>query len=53
MNRVLNRVTAHGINPADHISLGASFVLTGLLLITGCALLGWLVVVRPEFRVDK
>lgn len=38
---------------ADHISLKASFVLTGLFLIVGCAALGWLIVVRPEFRVDQ
>ena len=36
---------------ADTVSLDASFVLTGILLLVGCAGLGWLVITRPAFRV--
>jgi hypothetical protein len=38
---------------ADAISLEASFVMTGLMLVAGCATLGWVVAVRPSFRVER
>jgi MFS family permease len=38
---------------ADRISLNASFVLTGLLVMLACAALGWLVIARPEFRTSR
>jgi MFS family permease len=36
---------------ADTVSLEASFLLTGIFLVTGCAVLGWIVAVRPSFGV--
>jgi len=38
---------------ADAISLEASFVMTGLMLVAGCATLGWVVAVRPSFQVER
>ena len=53
-----NRITSVLLPPimgflADRISLNASFVLTGFLLLAGCAAMLWLVIKRPEFRVDQ
>jgi MFS family permease len=36
---------------ADAFSMEASFLLTGLLLLLGCAWLAWLVIRHPEFRI--
>lgn len=38
---------------ADHVSLEASFYLTGAFLVLGCAGLGWLVAVRPSLRLER
>ncbi|MGE5537191.1 MAG: MFS transporter [Gemmatimonas sp.] len=38
---------------ADTVSLNASFVVTGIALVLGCAALGWLVARRPEFRLKQ
>jgi MFS family permease len=36
---------------ADRFSIEASFLLTGLLLLIGCAWMAWLVIRHPEFRI--
>ncbi|HEY4134123.1 MAG TPA: MFS transporter [Alphaproteobacteria bacterium] len=38
---------------ADHYSIEASFLLTGLLLLIGCAALAALVIRKPEFRIAQ
>jgi MFS family permease len=38
---------------ADTVSLKASFVITGIALIAGCAALGWMVARRPEFGMRE
>ena len=37
---------------ADNFGIEASFLLTGLLLLLGCAWMAWLVIFRPEFRIE-
>jgi fucose permease len=51
-----NRVSSAVLPPimgflADAFSMEASFLLTGLLLLLGCAWLAWLVIRHPEFRI--
>ena len=51
-----NRVCSAVLPPimgflADTFSMEASFLLTGLLLLFGCAWLAWLVIRHPEFRI--
>ena len=54
-----NRVCSAVLPPimgflADTFSMESSFLLTGLLLLLGCAWLAWLVIRHPEFRIaDK
>ncbi|MFN4281311.1 MAG: MFS transporter [Alphaproteobacteria bacterium] len=38
---------------ADQFGMEASFLLTGLLLLAGCAWLAWLVIRHPEFRIER
>ena len=53
-----NRVSGAVLPPimgvlADQFGMEASFLLTGLLLLLGCAWLAWLVIRHPEFRIER
>jgi len=53
-----NRVASAILPPimgilADQFGMEASFLLGGLLLLSGCVWLAWLVVRHPEFRIEQ
>ena len=53
-----NRVSGAVLPPimgvlADQFGMEASFLLTGLLLLLGCAWLAWLVIRHPEFMIER